>query len=227
VKVWGETCPQYLVLQATDMDRPGFEGAKFICSPAPRGKLESEGLWDAIRAGTIDVISSDHSGHSFSKEGVGKRRLGTDVAFTQIPNGVPGLAARLPIVFSEGVSKGRIDLQTFVRLTATNPAKLYGLYPRKGTIAPGADADLVLWDPEKQVTITNDLMQHAIDYTPYEGLEVTGWPVLTIARGRVVMRDKVVTADPGSARFLARGPYDMIKPRGVFPNGFDSAAAMT
>jgi dihydropyrimidinase len=227
VKVWGETCPQYLVLQAADMDRPGFEGAKFICSPAPRGKTETEGLWDAIRAGTIDVISSDHSGHSFSKEGMGKRRLGTDVPFTQIPNGVPGLAARLPIVFSEGVSKGRIDLQTFVRLTATNPAKLYGLYPRKGTIAPGADADLVLWDPAKQVTITNDLMQHAIDYTPYEGLEVTGWPVLTIARGRVVMRDKVVTADPGSARFLARGPYDMIKPRGVFPNGFDSAAAMT
>ncbi|MBW4023576.1 MAG: dihydropyrimidinase [Proteobacteria bacterium] len=227
VKVWGETCPQYLVLEAADMDRPGFEGAKFICSPAPRTKAESEGLWEAIRAGTIDIVSSDHSGHSFGKEGVGKRRNGTDVPFTRIPNGVPGLAARLPIVFSEGVSKGRIDVQSFVRLTSTNPAKLFGLYPRKGTVAPGADADLVLWDPAKRVTITNGLMQHAIDYTPYEGLEVVGWPVMTIARGRLVMRDDVVTAEPGSARFLARGPYDMIKPRGVFPNGFDTSRVMT
>ena len=226
VKVWGETCPQYLVLQAADMDRPGFEGAKFICSPAPRSKTESEGLWAAIRAGTIGVISSDHSGHSFSKEGMGKRRYGTDVPFTRIPNGVPGLAARLPIVFSEGVSKGRIDLPAFVRLTATNPAKLFGLHPRKGTIAPGADADLVLWDPAKRVTITNSLMQHAIDYTPYEGLEVIGWPVMTMARGRIVMRDNLVTADPGSARFLARGPYEMIKPRGIFPNGFNTSEVM-
>jgi dihydropyrimidinase len=226
VKVWGETCPQYLVLSAADMDRPGFEGAKFICSPAPRGPAESEGLWDAIRAGTIDNISSDHSGHSFGIPGRGKRAHGTDVDFTKIPNGVPGLAARLPIVFSEGVSKGRIDAQTFVRLTASNPAKLFGLAPRKGTIAPGSDADLVLWDPAKKVTITNRLMQHAIDYTPYEGLEVTGWPVMTIARGRVVMKDDVVTAAPGSARFLPRAPYAFITPRGVFPNGFDAAAIM-
>lgn len=226
LRVWGETCPQYLVLQAADIDRPGFEGAKFICSPAPRGKAESEGLWAAIRAGTIDIISSDHSGHSFGKEGVGKRRHGTDVPFTRIPNGVPGLAARLPIVFSEGVSKGRIDVQTFVRLTAANPAKLFGLYPRKGLVAPGADADLVLWDAEKSVTITNRLMQHAIDYTPYEGLAVKGWPVMTLARGRVVMEDDVVSAEPGSARFLPRGPYDFIKPRGVFPNGFDASAVM-
>ena len=151
---------------------------------------------------------------------------GKDAPFTRIPNGVPGLAARLPIVFSEGVSKGRIDLQTFVRLTAVNPAKLFGLYPRKGTIAPGADADLVLWDAGREVTITNRLMQHAIDYTPYEGLKVQGWPMMTIARGRVVMKEDVVTAEPGSARFLARGPYDLIKPRGVFPNGFDASALM-
>jgi dihydropyrimidinase len=226
VKAWGETCPQYLVLSAADMDRPGFEGAKFICSPAPRGKAESEGLWDAIRAGTIDIVSSDHSGHSFGKPGIGKQMHGTDAPFTQIPNGVPGLAARLPIVFSEGVSKGRIDAQTFVRLTAFNPARLFGLAPRKGTIAPGADADLVLWDPTKKVTLTNKLMQHAIDYTPYEGLDVTGWPVTTIARGQVVMKDDIVTAPAGSARFLPRAPYDFIKPRGVFPNGFDAAAVM-
>ncbi|HTI00521.1 MAG TPA: dihydropyrimidinase [Acidisoma sp.] len=226
LKVWGETCPQYLVLQAADMDRPGFEGAKFICSPAPRGPAESAGLWEAIRAGTIDVISSDHSGHSFYRDGAGKQKNGTDVPFTRIPNGVPGLAARLPIVFSEGVSKGRIDVQTFVRLTAVNPAKLFGLYPRKGTIAPGADADLVLWDAGREVTITNDLMQHAIDYTPYEGLKVTGWPRMTLARGRVVMKDDRVTAEPGSARFLPREPYDLIRPSGVLPNGFDAASLM-
>ncbi|GAB0115249.1 dihydropyrimidinase [Acidisoma sp. C75] len=226
VKVWGETCPQYLVLSAEDMDRPGFEGAKFICSPAPRGRAESEGLWEAIRAGTIDIISSDHSGHSFHKEGMGKRKNGADAPFTLIPNGVPGLAARLPLVFSEGVSAGRIDLERFVRLTATNPAKLFGLYPRKGTIAPGADADLVLWDAGREVTITNRLMQHAIDYTPYEGMRVTGWPAMTIARGRVVMKDDLVTAEPGSAKFLPRGPYEMIRPRGVLPNGFDAASLM-
>lgn len=226
LKVWGETCPQYLVLQASDMDRPGFEGAKFICSPAPRGAAESAGLWEAIRAGTIDVISSDHSGHSFYKAGMGKQKNGTDAPFTRIPNGVPGLAARLPIVFSEGVSKGRIDVQTFVRLTAVNPAKMFGLYPRKGTIAPGADADLVLWDAGREVTITNRLMQHAIDYTPYEGLTVIGWPQMTLSRGQVVMKDDVVTAEPGRARYLPRGPYDLIRPRGVMPNGFDAASLM-
>ena len=142
----------------------------------------------------------------------GKRVNGANAPFPDIPNGVPGLAARLPILFSEGVAKGRIDLEHFVRLTATNPARLFGLYPRKGTIAPGADADLVLWDPGKRVTITNALMQQAIDYTPYEGLEVTGWPVATVTGGRVAMRDGKVQAEPGPGQFLARGPYDMIRP---------------
>jgi dihydropyrimidinase len=112
----------------------------------------------------------------------------------------------------------------FVRLTAANPAKLFGLYPRKGTIAPGADADIVLWDPAKKVTLTNSLMQHIIDYTPYEGMEVTGWPVTTIRRGAVVMKDGLVRAEPGSGQFLARGPYDMIKPTGNVPFGFDASA---
>ena len=143
--------------------------------------------------------------------------------FRDIPNGVPGLAARLPLVFSEGVAKGRIDLNTYVRLIATNPAKLFGLYPRKGTIAPGSDADLVLWDPGKRVTITNALMQHVIDYTPYEGMEVTGWPVATVKGGRVAMRDGKVQAEPGTGQFLPRGPYDMIKPTGVLPDGFDAS----
>ncbi|MDE2575061.1 MAG: dihydropyrimidinase, partial [Rhodospirillales bacterium] len=153
LRVWGETCPQYFVLQASDMDRPGFEGAKFMCSPAPRTAAHSAALWDDIRRGTLDIVSSDHSGWSYEGSR-GKRVNGADANFRDIPNGVPGLAARLPILFSEGVARGRIDLNTFVRLTATNPARLFGLYPRKGSVAPGFDADLVLWDPARKVTIT-------------------------------------------------------------------------
>src|ERR1700677_476833 len=154
VKVWGETCPQYFVLSADHMDRPGFEGAKFMCSPAPRDANASEGLWEDVRRGTLDVISSDHSGFSYDSA-AGKRSHGDNAPFNVIPNGVPGLGSRLPIVFSEGVAKGRIDPCEFVRLTATNPARLFGLYPRKGTIAPGSDADLVVWDATRRVTITN------------------------------------------------------------------------
>ena len=222
LKVWGETCPQYFVLSAKDMDRPGFEGAKFMCSPSPRDAQASAGLWDMVRMGTLDVISSDHSGWGYMSP-VGKRVHGTNAPFSDIPNGIPGLGSRLPLLFSEGVGKGRIDLCQFVRLTSANPAKLFGLSPRKGRIAPGADADLVLWDPKKQVTITNALMQHTIDYTPYEGMEVTGWPVATIRRGAVAMRDGKVLAQPGSGQFLARAPYDMIKPTGRLPFGFDAS----
>jgi dihydropyrimidinase len=148
---------------------------------------------------------------------------GRDANFSQIPNGIPGLAARLPILFSEGVVKGRISLEQFVALTATNPARLMGLAPRKGSINVGADADLVLWDPTKQVTLTNALMQHAIDYTPYEGMQVTGWPVATLRRGEVVMRDGKVQAQPGTARYLPRNPYGFIQPRGILSNEFDAA----
>jgi len=205
VNVSAETCPQYVTLTAGDMDRPGFEGAKFMCSPAPRDAEEHGRVWDMIRRGVLDVITSDHCG--FSYEGPrGKGKHGRDAAFDVIPNGIPGLAARLPLIFSEGVSKGRIDLPAFVKLVSENPAKIAGLYPRKGAIAVGSDADLVLWDAGRQVTITNALMQHAIDYTPYEGMQVTGWPAATLRRGEVVMWDGAVTAQPGSGHWLPRGP---------------------
>jgi len=219
VKVWGETCPQYVTLTAAHMDQPGFEGAKYMCSPAPRDTAEHARIWGMIRSGTLDVVSSDHCGFSFGGD-KGKAVSGRDASFEKIPNGIPGLAARLPIVFSEGVSKGRIGIADFVKLTSTNPARIMGLYPRKGAIQPGSDADFVLWDASKKVTLTNALMQHAIDYTPYEGMEVTGWPVVTIRRGAVVMRDGKVQAEPGSAQYLPRGPYDFIAPRSITPNGF-------
>ncbi len=221
VKVWGETCPQYLTLTAADMDRPGFEGAKYMCSPAPRDAAEHGRVWDMIRRGVLDVVSSDHCAFSF--EGPhGKRQNGT-ARFDQVPNGIPGFAARLPVIFSEGVSKGRITPEQFVRLVATNPARMMGLWPRKGGIHIGADADIALWDPTARRTLTNAMMQHAVDYTPYEGLEITGWPMQLLRRGETVMADGEVTAEPGSGRFLPRAPYPLIAPRGVVPDGFDPA----
>ncbi len=223
LKVWGETCTQYFVLTAADQDRPGFEGARFMCSPSPRDAADHAGMWDMVRRNVIDVVSSDHSGWCY--EGArGKRMNGADASFRDIPNGVPGLTARLPILFSEGVASGRIDITQFVRLVATTPARLFGLAPRKGSIAIGADADLVLWDATKKTRLNNAMMQHAIDYTPYDAMEVTGWPVATLRRGEVVMRDGHVQAEPGSGQFLPRGPYDLAKPRGVLPDGFDASA---
>ena len=222
VAVWGETCPQYFVLSAADMDRPGFEGAKFMCSPAPRDAAATEGLWNAVRQRTLGVVSSDHSGWSYGGTR-GKAAAGTDVPFTQIANGVPGLQARLPLLWSEGVATGRISPSDFVRLTATAPAELFGLRS-KGRIAPGADADLVLWDPARRTTLTNERAQHVIDYSPYEGREVTGWPVATVRRGEVVMQDDRVQAAPGSGRYLPVGPYDLLRSRFPLPDGFDAAA---
>jgi dihydropyrimidinase len=223
VKVWAETCPQYFYLGAADMDRPGFEGAKFICSPAPRGPAEQEGLWDYVRNGTLGNISSDHSATSF--DGTLGKRVNGEAPFSVVPNGVPGLTTRMPLLFSAGVATGRITPSDFVRLTSSAPAALFGLVG-KGSLMPGADADVVLWDPERRVTITQSLMQHAVDYTPYEGVEVTGWPTATIRRGTVVMRDGHVQAEAGSGRYLAVAPYDMIRPRGVLPDGFDASAYM-
>ncbi len=223
VKVWGETCPQYFTLTAGDMDRPGFEGAKFMCSPAPREAEEHARVWEMIRRGVLDIVSSDHCAFSF--EGTAGKRQNGDASFAVIPNGIPGLTARLPLVFSEGVAKGRISPEHFVRLTATNPAKLMGLWPRKGGIHIGADADIALWDPTRRTRLTNALMQHAIDYTPYEGIEVTGWPLRLLRRGEVVMADGEVSAEPGSGRYLPRAPYPMVAPRGVVPFGFDAANA--
>jgi dihydropyrimidinase len=224
LKVWGETCPQYFLLSAEDMARPGFAGAKFMCSPAPRDASDHEGLWEMMRQGVLDVVSSDHS--AFNVTGAnGKDRNGRDAPFPKISNGVPGVGSRMPLLFSEGVVKGRIDLPTFVALTAANPARLYGLAGRKGTLSPGADADIVIWDPNKRCRIENARLGHAVDYTPYEGVEVTGWPVMTIRRGVVAMRDGEMLAEEGSGEFLARGPYEIARPLGRLPNGFDASRA--
>ena len=235
VKVWGETCPQYLTLSHDDLQGPDFAGAKAVCSPALRAKGENDKVWRRILDGTLDIVSSDHCGFSFATAkrapgsggyGMGSANLRADgtPAFNAIPNGVPGIETRLPVLFSEGVSKGRIDLPHFVRLSSANAARLFGLEGRKGSLMPGADADLVLWDPDAERTIRNADLHHAIDYTPWEGFAVKGFPSVTIAGGRVAVRDGQVLAQPGDGRFLARGPYAMARPSGRMPDGFDAAA---
>jgi dihydropyrimidinase len=224
LKVWGETCPQYFALTAADMARENFEGAKYMCSPAPRDESDHEGLWEMMRRGILDVVSSDHSAFNFTGTWA-KDMNGRDAPFRDIPNGVPGVGTRMPLLYSEGVVKGRIDLPTFVGLSSTNAARIFGLEGRKGAIIPGADADIVVWDPTLTRTITNAELHHAVDYTPYEGREVTGWPVVTVRRGEVVMREGDILGEEGSGIFLARGPYDIAKPTGHLANGFDASTA--
>ncbi len=200
--VYGETCPQYLVLTEADMDRAGMEGAKYVCSPPPRDLDSQAACWEGLLQGVFEVFSSDHCPYRYEDE-AGKLAPKGRQSFRYVPNGIPGIATRMPILFSEGVAKGRIDLNRFVALTSTNHAKRYGLYPRKGTIAIGSDADIVLWDPQREVTITHSLLQDGCDYTPYEGLAVTGWPVRTILRGATVCNDGV-PAGPRTGDILLR-----------------------
>ncbi len=213
LRIYAETCPQYLYLSAEDMDRPGFEGAKFVCSPPPRERANQEFIWRALQGGVFKVVSSDHAPYRFD-DPEGKKMHGDSAPFKKIPNGIPGLEVRLPLLFSGGVNGGRIDLNAFVALSATNAAKLYGLYPQKGTIAVGSDADIAIWDPQREVTISNDMLHDNMDYTPYEGITVKGWPVTTLSRGEVVCTAGEPRGQPGRGRFLPCAKPDMARPAG-------------
>lgn len=201
LQIFAETCPQYLFLTADDLNLDGFEGAKHICSPPPRDAASQESVWRGLQDGTFQVFSSDHAPFRFD-DAEGKKLRGDGASFAHVPNGIPGVETRLPLLFSEGVVKKRISLRRFVELTSTNPARLYGLMPRKGTIAIGADADIAIWDPMKQVTIANDMLHHNVDYTPYEGRVVTGWPETVLSRGEVIVRDGTLLAAAGRGAFL-------------------------
>lgn len=218
LRVYAETCPQYLFLTAEDLNLDGFEGAKHICSPPPRDEASQAAVWTGIENGTFQVFSSDHAPFRY-EDPEGKKVLGESASFKYVPNGVPGLETRLPLLYSAGVNGGRIDINRFVALAATNAARIYGLYPRKGTIAVGSDADLALWDPAREVTIHNADLHHAVDYTPYEGMAVKGWPVLTLASGRVVWRDGELLAQPGMGEFLPCGRPPVARPRAMGPGG--------
>lgn len=212
LKIYAETCPQYLFLTAEDLGLDGYEGAKCVCSPPPRNKANQQVIWNGLDDGLFSIFSSDHAPFRY-EDPQGKKPNGEEVDFPYIPNGIPGLETRLPLLFSEGVGKGRITINQFVELTATNPAKLYGLYPKKGSITVGGDADLVIWDREKEVTITNDMLHHGVDYTPYEGKKITGWPETTISKGQVVWGDGEVKGTPGKGQFLVCECPDAAKPK--------------
>jgi dihydropyrimidinase len=212
LKVFAETCPQYLFLTAEDLNKPGAEGAKWMCSPPPRSAADQEALWKALALGDLQIVSSDHAPYRFDESG--KLRAGPNPNFKQVANGLPGLEVRLPLLFDAMVSKGRLGLEKFVDLTATAPAKIYNLHPRKGSIAVGADADIAIWDQAREVTLSDARMHDLAGHTPYAGRTVRGWPVTVLSRGRVVIADERMMAEPGSGRFIARTGGEAAKPTG-------------
>lgn len=202
--IYGETCPQYLFLTADDLDRDGMEGAKFCCSPPPKNKAAQDAIWRGLINDTFQIVSSDHAPYRYDE--TGKFAAGPNPTFKKIANGVPGIETRMPLLFSEGVGKGRITLNQFVALTSTNAAKIYGLHPRKGTIAIGSDADIAIWDPTWERTISQDMLHDNMDYTPFEGMKVTGWPRIVMSRGRMVVENEELQVERGSGAFLDREP---------------------
>jgi len=225
LKVYGETCPQYLLLTEQDLEGQDMEGAKHVCSPPPRDEASQAACWEGLEQGIFAVFSSDHCPFRY-EDTAGKLHPRGRQSFRFVPNGIPGVETRLPILFSEGVKKGRISLERFVELTSTNHAKTYGLYPRKGTIAVGSDADIVLWDAERRVTISRAVLHDACDYTPYEGREVTGWPVLTMVRGRVVVRDGKLMGAKGFGQHLPRERSPFAAPLGRLVTEFEPAGRL-
>src|SRR5216683_2494461 len=211
LKIYGETCPQYLFLTADDIAMD-LEGTKFCCSPPPRDKAGQEAVWRGLANGTFQVLSSDHAPYRYDE--TGKLPKGDKTTFKDTANGVPGIELRAPLLFSEGVGKGRIDLNRFVALTATNHAKLYGLYPKKGTIAVGSDADIAIWDPKRRTTVSAAQIHDNVGYMPYEGMQLTGWPVTVLSRGRIVVDDGKLHAARGSGTFLPCALSDAARPLG-------------
>ena len=207
--VLAETCPQYLFLTAEDLGiDDSYHGARCVCSPPPRDAANQQVVWNALSEGLFSVFSSDHA--PFRLDGTqGKHPGGCEVSFDRIPNGIPGIETRMALLYCAGVLQGRITLQRFVELTATNPAKAYGLHPRKGTIAIGSDADLVIWQ-EGTRQIRNSALHHNVDYTPYEGHTVHAWPAITMARGQVLWRDETFFPHPGHGQLLACGPSSLL-----------------
>ncbi len=202
--IWGETCTQYFFKSLDDIAKPNFEGAKYVYSPPVRDKSNWDVLWNAVRTDALSVISTDHCAFLWD----GQKTMGKD-DFSKIPNGGPGLENRLEMIHEFGVRRGRISLNRMVELLATNPAKLFGLYPRKGTIAVGSDADIVIviFDPARKHTISAATHHSKADYSLYEGTEVTGAPEIVLLRGNVLVENGELVASPGVGRFVARAKF--------------------
>jgi len=215
LKVYGETCTQYVALTADDLKGLNMDesGGKYVCSPPPRDQGSWEAIWEGVRTGVFQTFSSDHCPFLYDSA-EGKLNPKARTSFKWVPNGIPGVEVRLPILYSKGVGEGRITVNEFVALTSTNHAKMYGLYPRKGAIGVGFDADIVLWDPNKRETIRQAIMHHGADYTPYEGMAVTGWPVATVLRGELVAEDGRIVGEKGAGQFLKRDLSPYARPSG-------------
>jgi dihydropyrimidinase len=223
--VTGEVCTQHLLLTDALYASPGFEPAKYIMAPPLRSPADTEAMWQALADGSLDLVVTDHCPFTLAQKR-GERRTpeyrrlpeGILIAapeaawsaelppFNRIPGGAPGIETRVPLVYHFGVNQGRLSLNEFVNLTSTGAARLFGLYPRKGTILPGADADLVLFDPDCEVTLRADSLHQNCDYTPYEGTQVKGWPRTVISRGEVIVRDGRFVSSPGRGEYLKRRP---------------------
>jgi dihydropyrimidinase len=201
-RTWAETCTQYLFIDQTDLDEPDFGGAKYVFTPPPRHKRNQERLWDALATGVLSAVSSDHAPFNLATQ----KTLGRD-DFSLIPNGAPGVENRLQMLHHFGVRTGRMTLSKWVELCATNPARLFGLFPRKGTLGIGSDADIVVWDPEKAVTLSAATHHSSIDYNLFEGTEVIGSPEVVLLRGQVVIDGDQLVAAPGVGRFLPRARF--------------------
>jgi dihydropyrimidinase len=203
--VYAETCPQYLYLSLENMDTPGFEGAKYVFTPPLREKWHQEKLWNGLKCDHLQVVSTDHCPFCFKEQ----KELGRD-DFTKIPNGGPGVEHRMSLIYSGGVVNGRFSANRFVELVSTTPAKLFGLYPRKGTIAVGSDADLVIFDPQRKHTISAKTHHMRVDYSMFEGIQVTGMPDVVLSRGKVVVDGDKFLGRAGQGEFLRRATYAQV-----------------
>jgi dihydropyrimidinase len=200
--VYAETCPQYLYLSLEDMDKPGFESAKYVFTPPLREKWHQEKLWTGLKQDHLQVVSTDHCPFCFKEQ----KEMGKD-DFTKIPNGGPGIEHRMSLIYSGGVGKGRFSVNRFVELVSTTPAKIFGLFPRKGTIAVGSDADIVIFDPNREHTISAKTHHMRVDYSMFEGIKVKGMPDVVLSRGQVVVEGEKFLGKPGQGNFLKRAVY--------------------
>jgi len=194
-----ETCVQYLFKTENDLAKPGFEGAKYVCSPPLRTEEDQQALWEGLIDGSLSSISTDHCPFNFE----GQKELGRG-DFSKIPNGMPGIEDRMMVMHHHGVGGGKFSLERWVEITSTNPAKTFGMYPRKGIIADGSDADLVIWDPDKVHTISAETHHMNIDYNIFEGMEVKGMPDIVFSAGRLIVDNGEFKGKVGDGQFVRR-----------------------
>jgi dihydropyrimidinase len=204
--VFGETCPQYLLTAFEDYDKQGFAAAAYICSPPIREKANQERLWNALSTGVLSTIGTDHAAFTMGQpDDLPPQKSHGRGCFTDVPNGVPGVEERLEVIYEAGVVGGRFDMCRFVDLVSTRPAKIFGMYPRKGTIALDSDADIVVWDPNAEHRISADELHHRADYSLYDGMKVSGLARVVMSRGDVVVSPDGFNAPKGRGRYLERG----------------------